>query len=77
MGDRNEAITEMKPTLTAALKSKETTENLTKDTIIKRLRNKIKIKIKITEELGQVRRKRRQVRQIKKPNIWPIGSPQD
>ena len=48
MGDRNEAITEMKPTLTAALESKETTENLAKDMTIKRLRSKIKIKLKFT-----------------------------
>ena len=46
MGEKNEAITEMKATLTAVLKSKETTENLAKDTAIKRQRSTIKIKLK-------------------------------
>jgi len=46
VGGRNEAITEMKPMLTAALKSKETTGNSAKDTTIKRLRSTIKIKLK-------------------------------
>lgn len=46
MGERNEFITDMKAMLTAALKSKEATENLAKDTTIKRLRSTIKIKLK-------------------------------